>query len=67
MVPDLIMQSKSGTGKTCAFSVIVLHQLDLSTLETAREIQALILSPTREIAYQNKTAMKHIGSELHGE
>jgi ATP-dependent RNA helicase len=47
---DLIAQSQSGTGKTAVFSIGALQVLDLSTSET----QALILSPTRELAEQTQ-------------
>ncbi|CAL8093019.1 unnamed protein product [Orchesella dallaii] len=58
---DLIMQAKSGTGKTCVFSVIILEQLDLMDTESIEKIQALVLAPTREIAVQNEMVLKHIG------
>merc|ERR1719506_161541 len=45
---DVIVQAKSGTGKTIAFCSIVLEGIDVSRLTT----QALILTPTREIAMQ---------------
>lgn len=45
---DVIAQAHSGTGKTAAFSIGVLQRLDLR----CREPQALILSPTRELAEQ---------------
>jgi len=43
---DVIVQSQSGTGKTCVFTVGALQSIDLSV----REPQVLILSPTRELA-----------------
>jgi len=45
---DVIAQAQSGTGKTATFSVSVLQSIDTSVMET----QALILSPTRELAQQ---------------
>lgn len=45
---DMIGQAQTGTGKTAAFGLPILHRVD----ETAREVQALILSPTRELAIQ---------------
>ena len=47
---DVIAQAQSGTGKTATFSVGVLQRLNLQY----RECQALILSPTRELAMQVK-------------
>jgi superfamily II DNA/RNA helicase len=45
---DLIVQSKSGTGKTCVFAIAAIEAVDLS----AKTIQAFVLAPTREIAVQ---------------
>jgi len=45
---DLIAQAQSGTGKTAAFSVGMLQQINVSDKKT----QALILAPTRELAQQ---------------
>lgn len=45
---DMIAQAQSGTGKTGAFSVGVLQNIDTSI----KKIQAIILAPTRELAKQ---------------
>ena len=45
---DTLMHAQSGTGKTAAFSIGMLNQLDTSRPGT----QALILSPTRDLALQ---------------
>lgn len=45
---DLIALAQTGTGKTAGFGLPILEQLDLSE----RNIQAIILSPTRELAIQ---------------
>lgn len=45
---DLIVQAKSGTGKTLVFAVTTLEMICV----TARTTQALIIAPTREIAVQ---------------
>lgn len=45
---DLIAQAKTGSGKTAAFGLGLLQQLDREAFET----QALILAPTRELAEQ---------------
>jgi ATP-dependent RNA helicase len=44
----VIVQSQSGTGKTCVFTLGSLQSIDLAV----REPQVLILSPTRELAEQ---------------
>lgn len=45
---DIIAQAQSGTGKTGTFSISVLQRIDPNKQET----QALLLSPTRELAQQ---------------
>jgi len=45
---DLIAQAKTGSGKTAAFGIGILHKLNPSLLA----IQALVLCPTRELADQ---------------
>ncbi len=45
---DLIGQADTGTGKTAAFAIPIIEQLKDDT----KEIQALVLCPTRELACQ---------------
>ncbi len=45
---DLIAQAKTGSGKTAAFALALLHKLDVRNLN----VQALVLCPTRELADQ---------------
>ncbi len=45
---DLIGQAQTGTGKTAAFALPILERLDLSH----NVVQALVLTPTRELAIQ---------------
>ncbi|XP_011365532.1 probable ATP-dependent RNA helicase DDX20 [Pteropus vampyrus] len=59
---DLIVQAKSGTGKTCVFSTIALDSLILENLST----QILILAPTREIAVQIHSVITAIGIKMEG-
>ena len=47
---DVIGQARTGTGKTAAFSIPILEQLD--SLEECRDPQAIVLVPTRELADQ---------------
>jgi len=58
---DIIAQAQSGTGKTATFTIGILQQLDTSL----RECQALILSPTRELAQQINKVVTHIGEYLN--
>ncbi|ESO82336.1 hypothetical protein LOTGIDRAFT_223393 [Lottia gigantea] len=57
---DLIVQAKSGTGKTCVFSVIALENIQI----TSSALQVLVLAPTREIAVQIQDVIKNIGACL---
>ncbi|KAJ3586396.1 hypothetical protein NHX12_012794 [Muraenolepis orangiensis] len=59
---DLIVQAKSGTGKTCVFSTIALDSLVLENHTT----QVLVLAPTREIAVQIHSVLMAIGSAMEG-
>ncbi len=47
---DVIGQARTGTGKTAAFSIPILEQLD--PLSECRDPQALVVVPTRELADQ---------------
>ncbi len=50
---DLLGIAQTGTGKTAAFAIPVIQQLDqFHSNERRREIKALILTPTRELAIQ---------------
>ena len=54
---DLLVQSRTGTGKTAAFGLPIIQNLDASR----REVQALILAPTRELALQVCRELGQIG------
>ncbi len=45
---DVIAQAQTGTGKTAAFALPILHKLNTNSNAT----QALIIAPTRELAMQ---------------
>ncbi len=50
---DLLGIAQTGTGKTAAFAIPIIQQISrLSAKERGREIKALILTPTRELAIQ---------------
>ncbi|XP_065554500.1 probable ATP-dependent RNA helicase DDX20 [Lathamus discolor] len=59
---DLIVQAKSGTGKTCVFSTVALDAVLLESSVT----QILILAPTREIAVQIHAVITTIGIKMEG-
>lgn len=50
---DILGLAQTGTGKTAAFSLPIIQQLYLNKIHgKKREIKALILTPTRELAIQ---------------
>lgn len=58
---DLIAQAQTGTGKTLAFMLPILEKID----STKDYIQALIITPTRELALQiTKEAQKYAGADV---
>lgn len=59
---DVIAQSQTGSGKTAAFALPILQ--NLATQENLRGVQALILTPTRELAIQVADAVSQYGSLL---
>jgi ATP-dependent RNA helicase DDX19/DBP5 len=63
---NLIGQSQSGTGKTAAFVLNILHRLDLSSEQMTKTLQALVLAPSRELARQIVGVIKVMGSFVEG-
>jgi translation initiation factor 4A len=54
---DVIAQAQSGTGKTATFSISALQKLDVAN----PQCQALILTPTRELAQQIQKVVIALG------
>ncbi|MBA3469240.1 MAG: DEAD/DEAH box helicase [Herpetosiphonaceae bacterium] len=54
---DIIAQAQTGTGKTAAFALPIIERIDPS----AEGVQALILTPTRELAVQVSDAISSYG------
>jgi ATP-dependent RNA helicase DeaD len=54
---DVIAQAQTGTGKTAAFALPIIEKLDASV----RTPQALVLTPTRELAVQVAEAFHSYG------
>jgi len=64
---DLLATAQTGTGKTAAFALPMLHMLHLKherQCSSARYIRALILTPTRELALQIETSFRTYGRHL---
>ena len=57
---DVIAQSQTGTGKTAAFALPILQTL----VPGQRHVQALIVTPTRELAMQVADAIYAYGSQM---
>ncbi|MBL4593255.1 MAG: DEAD/DEAH box helicase [Flavobacteriales bacterium] len=56
--PNTILLSPTGSGKTVAFLLPIIEQLD----PDCNEIQAMILVPSRELAVQIEQVMRKMGS-----
>jgi len=59
---DLLGQAQTGTGKTAAFALPLLSRID----PTSPRTQALVLTPTRELAIQVAEAMQSYARHLGG-
>ena len=59
---DVIGQAQTGTGKTAAFGIPMLQNMDSELKKT----QALILSPTRELAIQVAEELRNLSKYMHG-
>lgn len=57
---DVIGQAQTGTGKTAAFALPILHNF-----QRQKNPQALVLAPTRELAMQVADSMTEYGKHLH--
>ena len=55
---DLVVMSRTGTGKTAAFGIPMVETID----PERREVQALALAPTRELAVQVEKELSKIGA-----
>ena len=60
---DVLGQAATGTGKTAAFALPLLHRIGRNSLEK-RAIRALIIVPTRELAMQVAEAVHRYGRAL---
>ena len=56
---DVLGQAQTGTGKTAAFALPILERLDLNS----DSLQALILTPTRELAIQVGQALRSFNTK----
>jgi len=61
---DFLGCAQTGTGKTAAFSIPILQNLAQKDLRNNKNIKALILTPTRELAIQIEENIKAYGKHL---
>lgn len=62
---DVLGCAQTGTGKTAAFAMPILHKLEQQPLAERKKISALILTPTRELAIQIDESFKTYGKYLN--
>ncbi|MDT2810231.1 degradosome RNA helicase CshA [Enterococcus asini] len=56
---DVIGQAQTGTGKTAAFGLPMLEEIDT----TKHELQGLVIAPTRELAIQTQEELYRLGRD----
>ena len=61
---DVLGIAQTGTGKTAAFALPILHHLAGRKPSSGRPIRALILTPTRELAAQIGDRLRVYGRQL---
>lgn len=59
---DMVALAQTGTGKTAAFGIPLLEQID----PAQRHVQALVLAPTRELCVQIAKDLEHFAKHLPG-
>lgn len=58
---DVIAKAKTGSGKTAAFGLSILHHLNVEQYA----VQALVLCPTRELAEQVCQSIRQLARSMH--
>ena len=59
---DMIGQARTGTGKTASFGIPMLQRINPKD----KNLQALVLCPTRELAIQSANEIRKLAKFLHG-
>jgi ATP-independent RNA helicase DbpA len=57
---DVAAQAETGSGKTAAYGLPLLQNIDTNT----QQVQALIMVPTRELAVQVREELKSLGKNM---
>ena len=63
---DLVGKAKTGSGKTAVFGLALLQKVDLAVDHRGGRPQALVLSPTRELAQQLVGSIRSLGTSMNG-
>ena len=61
---DVLGSAQTGSGKTVAFALPLLQQLENAPLESLRRVRALILVPTRELCTQVGEEIRSLAAHL---
>ncbi|MES0872587.1 DEAD/DEAH box helicase [Sinimarinibacterium thermocellulolyticum] len=62
---DLVAAAQTGTGKTAAFTLPLLHRLSQQPADASRRhVRVLVLVPTRELAVQVEDSVRTYGKDL---
>lgn len=61
---DLLASAQTGTGKTAGFTLPMLQRLSGGQRPRARQVRALVLTPTRELAAQVGESVREYGQHL---
>ena len=59
---DILGQAQTGTGKTAAFAIPLLHNIDVKN----KNLQAIVLCPTRELALQVSGEFRKLSKYMSG-
>lgn len=59
---DMIGQARTGTGKTASFGIPMLQRINPKD----KNLQAIVLCPTRELAIQSANELRKLAKFLHG-
>jgi ATP-dependent RNA helicase RhlE len=61
---DVLGSAQTGSGKTVAFALPLLQQFESALMESPRQVRALILVPTRELAAQVGEEIRSLAQHL---
>lgn len=62
---DVLAIAQTGTGKTAAFAIPILHKLNENKAKSKEGVRCLVMAPTHELALQIDTVFKDLGKHLN--